>query len=126
MRDRKYHRVKITFPIRVTTDNLCYEDTAGNLSLSGLSTQTALTLPVGDSVTLSINLATISRSTPLTIKAIVVRSDGHRTAFQFKEMDVDTFALLSLVIKGKSRYLKNEEVEDFPDHIEMFDDEEEP
>ena len=124
MRKRKYHRVKLTFPLRVTTDNLCFEAIAGNLSLSGLSTQTALKLPVGDSVTLSVSLATVSRSTPLTLKAIVIRSDGHRTAFQFKAMDVDTFALLSLVIKGNSRYLKKEVKEDFPDHKILEDEEE--
>jgi hypothetical protein len=104
MGNRKFERVRFVSNAIVMIDNYHFEALTEDLSLSGVLINTDHHLPVGKRVSVSLNLPSVSRSSPVTIDGEVVRSNEQSLAFQFKSLNHDTFHYLKMVIDRKSPY----------------------
>ena len=104
MENRKFERIRFVSKAMVTIDNYHFVALTEDLSLSGMLINTDHHIPVGKRVSVSLNLPSVSRSSPVTIEGEVVRNNEQSLAFQFKSLDHDTFYYLKTVIGRKSPY----------------------
>jgi PilZ domain len=102
MGTRKFDRIHVVSKTMVMIDNHNFEAMTEDLSLCGVLIHTDHQIPVGKSASVSFNLPSVSRSTPVTIDGIVVRNNEQSVAFQFKSVDHDAFAFLKTVIDRNS------------------------
>ena len=101
---RSFDRVHIVAKTMVIIDNHNFEALTEDLSLNGVLIHTDHQIPVGQIASVTLNLPSVSRSTPVTIDGVVVRNNRQSVAFQFKSVDHDTFSFLKTVIERNSPY----------------------
>lgn len=102
MGNRTFERIRFVSRAMVTADNDHFEALTEDLSLSGVLINTDHHIPVGKRVSVSLDLPSVSRSSPVTVNGEVVRNSEQSLAFQFKSMDHDTFYYLKTVIDRKA------------------------
>ena len=99
--NRKYQRIGLACRSNVTMDNYCFSAVTEDLSLNGLSILTDQRIPVGKKASISLDLPTVSMSSPITISGVVARNKADGLAFEFTSLNHETFALLRSVINRK-------------------------
>jgi len=104
MRNRQFERVKLASQTAIKTGNHCFNALTKDLSLSGMLIHTDHHIPVGKRVSISLNLPSVSRSSPVTLDGIVVRNTVHSVAFEFKSLDYETFCYLKAILHRKTKY----------------------
>ena len=104
MGTRIFNRIHVVSKTMVMIDNLDFEALTEDLSLSGVLIYTDHHIQVGKMISVSLNLPSVSRGSPVTIDGVVVRNNDQGVAFQFKSVDYDTFSFLKNVIEINSPY----------------------
>jgi len=105
--NRKFERIRFSSPTMVMIDNDCLLALTEDLSLSGVLISTDHQIPVGKRAAVTLNLPSVSRSSPVTLDCVVVRKNEQSVAFQFSSLDHDTFSFLKTVIDRKSPHHQN-------------------
>lgn len=102
--NRRFERVGFACQAKVMFDHHYFVALTEDLSLNGLSLRTDYQLSVGKRASLSLNIPSVTRGSPITIEGVVARKMEHALAFEFKSLDHETFSFLRTVIIRKSMY----------------------
>jgi hypothetical protein len=103
MIDRKFKRISFISQAMVMTGSQRFEALTKDLSLDGLFIATDRLIPVGQMVSISLKMPSVSRSSELSVDGVVVRSSVRGVAFRFKSLGHDTFVYLKTVINHRKQ-----------------------
>lgn len=102
MGQRKFPRVSLhsQASIRCGEINIC--GMLANLSLSGIYIRTDTRLALGDFAEVNFSDKVSTRNPTLKVKGKVIRIDEHGIAFKLRQMDIDSFMNLHLIVAEKA------------------------
>ena len=103
---RSCERANIRVPVQIELQDMCFESYSDDMSMTGISIPTEsvpeeAALEIGTVVNIVLKLQLVSYSSDIVLKASVVRLGEETIGFKFKEMEMEVFAILKIVLTHK-------------------------
>ncbi len=98
MQRRHFPRLRINSKATFTTNEVATPCIAENISMGGLFVRTNSRIEIGEKTQITVPLPNIARKECITVDGIAVRVEEGGVAFQFHNVELDTFCeLLSFI-----------------------------
>ncbi len=102
MDQREYPRVTLQSEASIRHGKRDFKGMLANLSLTGIYVRTQKQIPVGDVAEVTFYDTVSNGKTAVKVSASVVRTDDGGIAFKLRQMDVDSFIHLHLIVAQKA------------------------
>jgi len=102
MGQRKYPRVSLHSEASIRCGDINFCGMLANLSLNGIYIRTDTRIPLGDSAEVNFPDKVSTRNPTLKVNGKVVRIDKDGIALKFRQMDIDSFINLHLIVAEKA------------------------